>query len=168
LSDRATRTNVKLSRIRECLKTDMVHNIRAHTIFPDPAFIVKRELMWIPMFGWRLWPEQARVEHDRHAGSGTLGIDVRDSEFVFRFGAGKQAMAVLNTRARGAFEQGRQIIIFPEGTRRPPGVGGLEMLPHSMGFVRCSLCANTDSRDAPQSSFCMADREPRATWLRSL
>jgi 1-acyl-sn-glycerol-3-phosphate acyltransferase len=70
------------------------------TIFPDPAFIVKRELMWIPMFGWCLWRGEM-IPVDR--------------------GAGKQAMAVMNTRARGALEQGRQIIIFPEGTRRPPG-----------------------------------------------
>jgi 1-acyl-sn-glycerol-3-phosphate acyltransferase len=70
------------------------------TIFPDPAFIVKRELMWIPMFGWCLWRGEM-IPVDR--------------------GAGKQAMAVMNTRARSALEQGRQIIIFPEGTRRPPG-----------------------------------------------
>ena len=70
------------------------------TIFPDPAFIVKRELMWIPMFGWCLWRGEM-IPVDR--------------------GAGKQAMVVMNARARGALEQGRQIIIFPEGTRRPPG-----------------------------------------------
>ncbi|MBO0758140.1 MAG: 1-acyl-sn-glycerol-3-phosphate acyltransferase [Bradyrhizobiaceae bacterium] len=70
------------------------------TIFPDPAFIVKRELMWIPGFGWCLWRGEM-IPVDR--------------------GAGKQAMAVMNTRAREALEQGRQIIIFPEGTRRPPG-----------------------------------------------
>jgi 1-acyl-sn-glycerol-3-phosphate acyltransferase len=70
------------------------------TIFPDPAFIVKRELMWIPMFGWCLWRGEM-IPVDR--------------------GAGKLAMTVMNARARGALEQGRQIIIFPEGTRRPPG-----------------------------------------------
>jgi 1-acyl-sn-glycerol-3-phosphate acyltransferase len=70
------------------------------TIFPDPAFIVKRELMWIPGFGWCLW------------GGEMIPVDR---------GAGKQAMAAMNTRAREALEQGRQIIIFPEGTRRPPG-----------------------------------------------
>jgi len=69
-------------------------------LFPDPAFIVKRELMWIPMFGWCLWRGEM-IPVDR--------------------GAGKQAMAAMNARARAALEEGRQIIIFPEGTRRPPG-----------------------------------------------
>jgi 1-acyl-sn-glycerol-3-phosphate acyltransferase len=70
------------------------------TLFPDPTFIVKRELMWIPMFGWCLWR------------GGMIPVDR---------GAGKQAMTVMNARARAELENGRQIIIFPEGTRRPPG-----------------------------------------------
>jgi 1-acyl-sn-glycerol-3-phosphate acyltransferase len=69
------------------------------TLFPDPTFIVKRELMWIPMFGWCLWR------------GGMIPVDR---------GAGKPAMTVMNARARGQLEDGRQIIIFPEGTRRPP------------------------------------------------
>lgn len=70
------------------------------TLFPDPTFIVKRELMWIPMFGWCLWR------------GGMIPVDR---------GAGKPAMTVMNARARAQLEDGRQIIIFPEGTRRPPG-----------------------------------------------
>jgi 1-acyl-sn-glycerol-3-phosphate acyltransferase len=69
------------------------------TLFPDPTFIVKRELMWIPMFGWCLWR------------GGMIPVDR---------GAGKPAMTVMNARARAQLEDGRQIIIFPEGTRRPP------------------------------------------------
>jgi 1-acyl-sn-glycerol-3-phosphate acyltransferase len=70
------------------------------TVFRDPTFIVKRELMWIPMFGWCLWR------------GGMIPVDRR---------AGKQALAVMNARARAELDDGRQIIIFPEGTRRPPG-----------------------------------------------
>ena len=35
-------------------------DFRAATLFDDPAFILKRELMWIPFFGWLLW----KAEHD--------------------------------------------------------------------------------------------------------
>jgi 1-acyl-sn-glycerol-3-phosphate acyltransferase len=70
------------------------------TLFPDPTFIVKRELMWIPMFGWCLWR------------GGMIPVDR---------GAGKPAMTIMNARARAQLEDGRQIIIFTEGTRRPPG-----------------------------------------------
>jgi 1-acyl-sn-glycerol-3-phosphate acyltransferase len=70
------------------------------TRFPDPTFIVKRELTWIPLFGWCLWK------------GGMIPVDR---------GAGKQAMTAMNARARSELAQGRQIIIFPEGTRRPAG-----------------------------------------------
>jgi len=36
-------------------------------------------------------------------------------------GAGKPAMNAMNARARAELERGRQIIIFPEGTRRAAG-----------------------------------------------
>jgi 1-acyl-sn-glycerol-3-phosphate acyltransferase len=66
----------------------------------DPAFILKRELLWIPLFGWLAWK------------SGMVPIDRR---------GGTQALAAMNRRARDEIRGGRQIIIFPEGTRRPPG-----------------------------------------------
>ena len=70
------------------------------TLFDDPAFIVKRELMWIPFFGWYLWKAK-QVPVDRKARGG--------------------AMAGMIESARVALAEGRQIIIFPEGTRTAPG-----------------------------------------------
>ena len=70
------------------------------TLFGDPTFILKRELMWLPIFGWCLWRGEM-VPIDR--------------------GGGKQALTKMAARARAALSEGRQIIIFPEGTRRPPG-----------------------------------------------
>ena len=69
-------------------------------LFADPTFIVKRELMWIPVFGWCMWRADM-ISVDRRAGS--------------------QAMFAMTERAKFEIGRGRQIIIFPEGTRRPAG-----------------------------------------------
>ena len=69
-------------------------------LFDDPAFIAKRELMMIPFFGWFL--KKIRM----------IPVD-----------RGRRATALRHLARRVAEEirQGRQIVIFPEGTRRPPG-----------------------------------------------
>ena len=69
-------------------------------LFDNPLFIVKRELMWIPIFGW-LMRKGRMVPVDRSAGS--------------------QALIDMTERARVELADGRQLIIFPEGTRRPAG-----------------------------------------------
>jgi 1-acyl-sn-glycerol-3-phosphate acyltransferase len=69
-------------------------------ILDDPAYIMKRELMWIPFFGWYTWK------------AGMIAIDRS---------RGSQALAEMNAHARREAARNRQIIIFPEGTRRPPG-----------------------------------------------
>jgi 1-acyl-sn-glycerol-3-phosphate acyltransferase len=70
------------------------------TILDDPTFVLKRELMWVPLFGW-LAAKAGMVPVNR--------------------GAGSSALADMNERARQEAARGRQIVIFPEGTRRPPG-----------------------------------------------
>jgi len=70
------------------------------TVFPDPAYILKRELLWIPFYGW----------YARRAGM--IPVDR---------GGGKPALAAMAERVRAELASGRQIIIFPEGTRRAPG-----------------------------------------------
>ncbi len=73
--------------------------LRLIELFPRPCFILKRQLLWIPLFGWYLW----RV--------GMIPVDR---------GRGSEAIAAMTGRARRAIGESRQIIIFPEGTRRPP------------------------------------------------
>jgi len=71
------------------------------TLFPDPVFILKRELMRIPVFGWCL----ARLR--------MIPVD-----------RGARARALKDVTRLAKIElgqKGRQLLIFPEGTRRPPG-----------------------------------------------
>jgi 1-acyl-sn-glycerol-3-phosphate acyltransferase len=70
------------------------------SLFDDPAFILKRELIWIPFFGWFAW--KARM----------IPVDR---------GAGSQALTAMTRRAKSEILGGRQLFIFPEGTRRRPG-----------------------------------------------
>ena len=69
-------------------------------ILRDPAYVLKRELMWIPLFGW-LAQKSRMIAIDRSARVA--------------------ALARMTRRAREEVTCGRQIVIFPEGTRRPPG-----------------------------------------------
>jgi 1-acyl-sn-glycerol-3-phosphate acyltransferase len=70
------------------------------TVFEDPAYVLKRELLWIPFFGWCA----AKAE--------MIPVDR---------GARASALVVMTERAKAETARGRQIIIFPEGTRRAPG-----------------------------------------------
>jgi 1-acyl-sn-glycerol-3-phosphate acyltransferase len=69
-------------------------------LFDNPFFIVKRELQWIPIFGW-LMIKGRMVPVDR--------------------GARSKALNAMTERAGIELAKGRQLIIFPEGTRRPAG-----------------------------------------------
>jgi 1-acyl-sn-glycerol-3-phosphate acyltransferase len=67
----------------------------------DPLYILKRELTWIPFFGWYI-------------------IRMR----MIPVNRGKRAVALKKAVAdakRVMAEQNRQLIIYPEGTRRAPG-----------------------------------------------
>ncbi|PHP65541.1 1-acyl-sn-glycerol-3-phosphate acyltransferase [Zhengella mangrovi] len=67
---------------------------------PDALYILKRELMWIPLFGWYV-AKMRMIPIDRGKRSVALKKAVRE--------------------AREKMAEGRQLIIYPEGTRRPPG-----------------------------------------------
>ena len=65
--------------------------------FDQPLYILKRELRWIPLFGWYL------------VKSNMIGVDRS---------AGGRALLKMARRAGEEVRRGRQLIIFPEGTRR--------------------------------------------------
>jgi len=69
-------------------------------LFRDPAYLMKRELFWIPFHGWFSYKFKM-IPVDRDKGPTAL----------------RRMLAEAKTRAAS----GREIIIFPEGTRRAPG-----------------------------------------------
>ncbi|HEY4846402.1 MAG TPA: lysophospholipid acyltransferase family protein [Methylocella sp.] len=93
----------------------------------DFSYILKRELMAIPIFGWYL------------KGAGQVAID--------RAKRG-QALPDLTRQVREAIAQGRQMIIFPEGTRKPAGAppefkSGVGYLYTDSGAVCVPVALNT-------------------------
>jgi 1-acyl-sn-glycerol-3-phosphate acyltransferase len=69
-------------------------------LVPDCTYVLKRELIRVPVFG-RLALRLSMIPVDRTAGAGALRDLIRRSE--------------------AAVAAGRQIVIFPEGTRMAPG-----------------------------------------------
>ena len=69
-------------------------------LFRDPAYLMKRELFWIPFHGWFSYKFKM-IPVDRDKGPAAL----------------RRMLAEAKIRAAA----GREIIIFPEGTRRAPG-----------------------------------------------
>jgi 1-acyl-sn-glycerol-3-phosphate acyltransferase len=66
--------------------------------FPAPRYILKRELMWVPLFGFYL---------------------KRTGQVPINRGKRIDAIAAMNKAASLAVAEGGQLLIFPEGTRRP-------------------------------------------------
>jgi 1-acyl-sn-glycerol-3-phosphate acyltransferase len=83
-----------------------------YLVLYDPAAVVKRELFRIPFYGWYIKK------------AGVIAIDR---------GGHASAMRTMAAQARVVFANGRSVLIFPEGTRKPPdappdykpGVAGL-------------------------------------------
>ncbi len=72
-------------------------------VLPDACFVMKKELMPLPFFGWFAWKSKMiAVDRAGHA----------------------KALKDMTRQARDRLSEGRQIVIFPEGTRNDPGVPG--------------------------------------------
>lgn len=67
---------------------------------PEPRYILKRELLFVPFFGFYL---------------------LRTGQVAINRGKRAEAIAAMNKAADLAVKEGGQLLIFPEGTRRPVG-----------------------------------------------
>ena len=76
-------------------------------ILPPQVWVIKRELLWIPFFGWGL------------SMLSPIAIDRK---------AGPRALKQMVEQGRQRLANGFSIVIFPEGTRAVPGTRGVYQL----------------------------------------
>ena len=79
----------------------------------DPAVVIKRELQWVPIYGW----------YATRAGS----------IFIDRKG-GPGALRGMVAAAKRAVAAGRPVVIFPQGTRTAPGLP-VDAAPYQAGVA---------------------------------
>ena len=85
-------------------------------IFPPQVWVLKRELLWLPFFGWAL---------------------ALTSPIAINRAAGREALKQLVTQGKDRLLQKFWVVIFPEGTRTAPGnrgkyhIGGAWLATHT-------------------------------------
>ena len=99
-----------------CKHQSAWETIALQKVFPPQVWVLKRELLWLPFFGWGL--------------AMTSPIAIKRSN-------GKEAMKQLLKQGKARLMQGFCVVIFPEGTRIPYGrrgkykIGGALLGAHS-------------------------------------
>lgn len=96
-------------------------------VLDAPSYVMKQELARIPLWGW----------YAKRAGMIMLQRD-----------QGARALRKLATSVRAALLKNRQVVIFPEGTRRPPGapieyLGGIAHLYRITGAPVVPVALNS-------------------------
>jgi 1-acyl-sn-glycerol-3-phosphate acyltransferase len=96
-------------------------------LFGDIAVVIKRELLFVPLYGWYVRRAGA-IAVDRRGGAGALKRMLAD--------------------AKEAAKEGRRIAIFPEGTRtaigaRPPYHPGVAALYGQLGLPLVPVAVNS-------------------------
>ena len=90
-------------RILLCKHQSAWETIALQKVFPPQVWVLKRELLWLPFFGWGL--------------AMTSPIAIKRSD-------GKGAMRQLLKQGKERMDMGFCVVIFPEGTRIPYGKKG--------------------------------------------
>ncbi|OAM52417.1 acyl-phosphate glycerol 3-phosphate acyltransferase [Methylovorus sp. MM2] len=89
-------------------------------IFPPQVWVLKRELLWVPFFGWGL---------------------AMTSPIAINRAAGREALKQLVSQGKDRLKKGFCVVIFPEGTRTAPGekakyhIGGAWLASHTKTSV---------------------------------
>ena len=123
-------------RILMCKHQSAWETIALQKVFPPQVWVLKRELLWIPFFGWGL--------------AMTSPIAIKRSD-------GKGAIKQLLNQGKQRMHDGFCVVIFPEGTRIPYGqkgkykIGGA-LLSHSTGVPIVPIAHNA-GKLWPKNSF---------------
>ena len=105
-------------------------------IFPPQVHVLKRELLWLPFFGWGL---------------------ALMSPIAINRARGLAAMRQIARRGKERLEQGFWVVVFPEGTRVAPGrkrkyqLGGAWLAAHAGAPI--VPVAHNAGRVWPRNSF---------------
>ena len=83
-----------------CKHQSAWETIAMQRILPPHVWVLKQELIWVPVFGWALLELES------------IAIDRK---------AGKKAIVQIIEKGTERLKNGRNIMIFPEGTRVAPG-----------------------------------------------
>jgi 1-acyl-sn-glycerol-3-phosphate acyltransferase len=86
-----------------CKHQSAWETLALQAVFPAQVWVLKRELLWIPFFGWGL------------ASLRPIAIDRN---------AGRQALNQVIEQGKERLQSGAMVVVFPEGTRLPPGTMG--------------------------------------------
>lgn len=103
-----------------CKHSSTWETMAMQALFPPQAWIVKKELLWVPVFGWALYMLNP-ISIDRSKG--------------------KKAMEQLMEQGAKRLEQGINVAIFPEGTRIDAGkkgrykIGGALLAERTGAFI---------------------------------
>ena len=103
-----------------CKHQSAWETIALQTIFPPQIWVLKRELLYIPIIGWAWWA-MATIPIDRSAG--------------------REALKQLVAQGKDRLAKGLWVVIFPEGTRIAPGqrskyhIGGAWLATHTQTTV---------------------------------
>lgn len=99
-----------------CKHQSAWETIALQVIFPPQIWVLKRELLYIPIIGWA-WMAMDTIPIDRSAG--------------------REALKKLVTYGKDRLAKGLWVVIFPEGTRTAPGarskyhIGGAWLAAHT-------------------------------------
>ena len=99
-----------------------------YALVADPAYVLKKELTRIPFWGWYV-RKNRQIVVDRKAGM--------------------RALKDIAARARDVLADGRQVVIFPQGTRVPPPGGQKDKPPGTSKPYQPGVYAIYADTDAP-------------------
>ncbi len=97
-----------------CKHQSAWETLALQAIFPPQVWVLKRELLWIPFFGW--------------------GLAVLNPIAIDR-AAGRKALNQVLEQGKARLASGAWVVVFPEGTRIPQG----EMGRFGMGATRLAV-----------------------------